>query len=84
MANAHIAYELDHMSFIEHIPRQAVVLAQVKLVFVTGHDACGILAAVLQYRQAVIDGLIDDCLAYDTYNAAHIGKPQVTLTVESI
>ena len=46
------------MALLEHVPHQAVVLAQVDAITVAGEDAGGILAAMLQDQQAVVDGLI--------------------------
>ena len=60
------------MAGSKHIPHQAVVLAQIDAAVIAGDDTRRILAAVLQHRQAVVDGLIDIILTDYTDNAAHI------------
>ena len=47
--------QLQHVPLLEHVAHQAAALAQEQLAFVAGHDARGVLAAVLQHRQRVID-----------------------------
>jgi hypothetical protein len=71
MTDTHITMQAQHVSRVEGITHQAVTLAEVQMAAVTGHNACRILAAVLQYRQAVIDLLVDWPVGHDADDAAH-------------
>ena len=59
VADADVALQLQHVPLLEDIAHEADVLAQEQFAFVLGHDARGILAAMLQHRQRVIDTLVD-------------------------
>ena len=48
-----------------------LALAHEQLALGDGHDARGVLAAVLQHRQRVIDPLIDSAGSDDSDDAAH-------------
>ena len=43
------------MPVSEHVPDQSIVLAQIQLAIITGHDPCSILPPVLQHRQSVVE-----------------------------
>ena len=53
--DADVALEPQHVLLLEHVADQAIVLAQEDLALVRGHDARGILSAMLQYRQRIVD-----------------------------
>ena len=74
MADAHLALETQHVALLEHVPHQAVVLAQVDAPAFAGEDAGGILAAVLQDQQTVIDGLVYRTFGQYADDAAHAGE----------
>ncbi len=71
MADADVAFELEHVMLLEHIAHQATALAHVQLALGRGRDAGGILAAVLQHGQRVIQTLVDRTGADDADDAAH-------------
>ncbi len=71
MPEPHVAPQLNHVTGAEYVPRQTVVLAQVKLLTLAGDDASGILAAVLKHQQRIVQGLVDRTLTDDSYDAAH-------------
>ena len=71
MADADVALQPQHVALLEDIAHQAVLLAHEQLAVVAGHDARGILAAVLQDRQRVIDLLIDWRVPDDADDSAH-------------
>ena len=75
VADADIALELDHVLLLKHIAHQPGVLAHEQLAGLAGHDAGGILAAVLQNRQRVIDPLIDRTHTDHSDDSAHDGPP---------
>ena len=77
MTDAEIALELEHMAGVKHIAHQAVVLAQVKPPVGAGDDPRGILSAVLQHRQCIVDRLIDRRAADDTDDSAHGLTPRL-------
>src|SRR5690606_28525440 len=66
-----------HVTLLEHVANQAVVLAQEQLADVTGDDPSGILATVLQNRKRVIQRLIDVRLTDDADNATHARTSQL-------
>ncbi len=61
----------EHVVLLEHVAHQARALAHEQLAVLGRHDAGGILAAVLQHRQRVIDALIDCAGADDSDDSAH-------------
>ena len=71
MAHAHVALELLHVVLLEDIAHQPTALAHEQLAFGDGRDARRVLATVLQYRQCVIDALIDRAGSDDSGNTAH-------------
>ena len=71
VADADVALQLQHVPLLEHVAHEADVLAQEQLAFVLGHDARGILAAVLQHGQRVIDLLVDRAETDDADDSAH-------------
>ncbi len=71
MADADVARELHHVLLLEHIAHQACVLAHEELAPLARHDARGILAAVLQHRERIVEALIDRARADDSYDSAH-------------
>ena len=76
VADAGIALELEHVVLLEDVAHQAAVLAHAKLPVAGGRDAGGVLAAMLQHRQRVIDALIDRARSDDTDDSAHSSLPQ--------
>ena len=61
------------MTRLEHIAHQPISLTQAKgMVIIDGNDACGVLAAMLQHRQCIIDGLVYRRKTGDTDNTAHV------------
>ena len=76
MADAHIALEVQHVAGVKDIAHQPVVFAQIQLAAVTGDHAGGVLAAVLEHGQAVVNGLVDRLPGHDTDYAAHRPAPQ--------
>ena len=62
------------MALVEDVPDQPVVLAQVDAAAVAGEDTRGVLAAVLQNRKPVVEGLVNLALRQDTDDAAHAGR----------
>ena len=81
MRNADVTDQVAHVTSLEHILHQAVVLVHVERAAIAGHDACRILAAVLEHQQAVIQHLVDGILADDTDNSAHAFKSLLLIRV---
>src|SRR5688572_4239607 len=71
---AHVALEPQHVLLLEHVADQAVVLAQEELALVRGHDARGILAAMLQHRKRIVELLVDRAVTDDADDAAHVSQ----------
>ena len=82
MTDAHIALQPLHVTRMEHVPYQPVVLAQQKATFIPGHHAGGILSAVLQDRQRVIDQLIDRFIGHEAYDTAHADLPRLVAPIQ--
>ena len=71
VADADVALQLEHVVLLEHVAHQAAALAHVELALGRGRDAGGILAAVLQHGERVVEPLIDRAGADDADDAAH-------------
>ena len=71
VADADVALELQHVVLLEDVAHQALALAHEQLAVGDRGDARGVLAAMLQHRQGVIDPLIDSAGSDDSGNAAH-------------
>ena len=71
MGDAYIALQAAHMARLEHILHQPIVFVHVKGVAIASDDTSGILAAMLQNQQPVIEQLINWILANYTNNSAH-------------
>ena len=75
VADADVALQLDHVLLLKDVAHQAGVLAHEQLARLGGHDAGGILTAVLQHRERVIDSLIDGTHTHHSDDSAHEGPP---------
>ena len=71
VAHADVALELLHVVLLEHVAHQALALAHEQLAVGDRGDARGVLPAMLEHRQGVIDPLIDSAGSDDSGNAAH-------------
>ena len=71
VADAHLSRQVDHVLVVEHIAREAVFLAQMQSTFVAGHDPGGILPAVLQHQQGIIEFLVCVFVGDDACYATH-------------
>src|SRR4029077_3607751 len=71
VANADIALEPEHVVLLEHVADQPPALADGELPLARGGDASGVLAAVLQHRERIVQALVDLTGANDSYDAAH-------------
>ena len=74
VADADVARQLQHVLLLEHIAHQAGALARAQPALEGGHDAGGILAAMLQHRQRIVQTLIDRAGADDADDAAHVDR----------
>ena len=54
MADAHLAGQSLHALLVEHIAHHAIVLPHAQAAIIVCHDASGVLAAVLQGQQGVV------------------------------
>jgi hypothetical protein len=71
VANANVALQALHVARLENIAHQAFAFALVKFSTLVGHDTRGVLAAVLQHCQRVVQVLVDVALSKNTYDATH-------------
>ncbi|NYH15252.1 hypothetical protein GGD41_002480 [Paraburkholderia bryophila] len=71
LADTGRAGQAAHVARAEHVAHHAVGLVHVKIAAVRGCDAGGVLTAMLQKQQAVIDQLIDRGMGNYAYDAAH-------------
>ncbi len=71
MTDTHVALELHHVPSLKHVPDETVVLAQVDAMAIAGDHAGRVLTAMLNDRQAVVDGLVDRPVAQDSNYSAH-------------
>jgi hypothetical protein len=71
VTDADVAAQLEHVLLTEDIAHEALPLAHADETVDGGHDPCGVLPAMLQHRQRVVETLIDRAFTDDTCNAAH-------------
>ena len=72
VADADVALELEHVVLLEHIAHQSAALAHAQLAVARGGgDAGGVLAAMLQHRERIVEALIDRARSDDADDAAH-------------
>ncbi len=71
VADTQLPLQLKHVVLLEHVAHQARALARVQLTFIGGGDAGGVLAAVLQHRECVVDALVDRAGTDYSDDAAH-------------
>ncbi len=76
VAEPDVAAELEHVPLQEHVADEAVALAHAEPARVVGHDARGVLAAMLQHRERVVDRLIHGLLPDDADESAHGSLPE--------
>jgi hypothetical protein len=69
--HAHVAAQLDHVPGSEDVAGKAVVLAKMQLIALAGHDARGILPAVLKHEKRIVQRLINRAVTNDPNDAAH-------------
>ena len=74
MTDSDVARQAQHVPLTKHVAHKPVALALSQTVLAPGNDACGILAAMLQNGQCIIDGLIDGRLPDDAYDSTHIAS----------
>jgi hypothetical protein len=75
MPNANVAPQLEHVLLLKHIAHQSRILAHEELAVQGGHDARGILAAVLQNSQRIVDALVDRAHTHHSNDSAHARPP---------
>jgi len=71
VAQAHFALQPHHVARMEDVADQAESLAHEQAAAAAGHDARGVLAAMLQQRQTVIEHLVDGPVADNADDSAH-------------
>ena len=71
VAEADVARELQHVALQEDVADEAVALANAQPAAVVRHDAGGVLAAVLEHRQRVVERLIDGLMTDDSDQSTH-------------
>ena len=59
MTDANRSYQTIHMPLLKHVFNQAVAFALIKPAFAKGHHARSILATMLQYRQRIVNALVN-------------------------
>jgi len=75
MPDAHVALQAHHVTGVEHIPNETHRLAHVELAGLARHDPRGILTAMLQHGQPIIEGLIHRAVAHHADDSAHRLSP---------
>ncbi len=75
VTEAYVAGELQHVPLEEHVADQAVALADAQAAAVVRHDAGGVLPAVLEHRQRVVERLIDGLMTDDSDQSTHTSAP---------
>src|SRR5690606_30097602 len=68
----YVAAQTQHMTVLEDVAHEPVALARMQLPVLFGHDAGGILAAMLQHGQRVVQALVDRFLPDYSYDSTHV------------
>jgi len=71
LADAGRAGQRAHVARAEHVAHQAVRLVHIELVALRRRNARGVLPAMLQQQQAVIEQLVDRPAPDDPYDSTH-------------
>jgi hypothetical protein len=71
VSDTHLTYQTLHVTLMEHIAYQTIILAQEESPLIAGYNAGGVLAAMLQDGQGIIERLIDVRFAHYANNATH-------------
>ncbi len=71
VADAGVSLELQHVLLLKHVPHEPAALAYVQLAVAGRGDTGGILPAMLEHGQCVIDPLIDRAGSDDADNSTH-------------
>jgi hypothetical protein len=71
VTDAHVSFQLRHMTGVEHIPNQTDPFPLIKATTHTGHDASGILTPMLQHGQCIIELQFDIAFTDYSDNATH-------------
>ena len=71
MSDADAAAQLQHVVAVEHVAHQSRALVQAQPFTIDGRDARGVLAAMLQNGQRVIQRRCDFGFADDADDSAH-------------
>ena len=69
-----VARQRAHVARAENVTHHALGLVHEELALLLRHNAGGVLAAVLQQKQRVIDKLINRCAADNADDSTHYGK----------
>jgi hypothetical protein len=69
--DADVARQRAHVARAEYVAHHAVALLHVKGLALAGNDASGVLAAMLQQQQPVVEQLVDGRTRDDSENATH-------------
>ena len=72
VSDARVPFELQHVLLLKYVAHQSTALAHIQFAVSGGGDACGILSAVLQYSQRIVDPLIDCAGSDDADNSTHV------------
>ena len=72
VADADRAQQVAHVARAEDVAHVAARLVHVKRRAVVGDDAGGVLAAMLQEQQPVVEHLVDRRVGDDAYDSAHV------------
>ncbi len=79
MADAHVAAQFQHVVLLEGIAHQTAALADRQRAAGGRGDAGGVLAAVLQHRERIVQTLIDGTGPDDPHYSAHARPPAKVL-----
>ena len=71
VGDAGVAHERAHVAGAEDVAHEPAALVHVERAFVGGDDAGGILAAVLQHQQPVVEQLVDGRLGDYADDSTH-------------
>jgi len=77
MSDTHAATEVKHMPSVKNVAHKPSRFTQKQSTGVIGRYSRSVLTAMLEYRQSVIERLVNRCLRHNSDNPAHNFYPDL-------
>ena len=71
VAHSGISSQALHMALMENVAHESITLAHIQSIVIPGNDSGGVLPAMLQYSQRIVNLLIHRFVTYYSNDTAH-------------